>query len=473
MSDSNKTISIDSPKTPKPIDTIVEVFITKDRLKAYLNIIPPKNGGADCNFISLRNVLSKNNITYGVNTQTLLDLSKNPQYNSKILIAEGIPPINGVDGSFDIKFKTTKDLKPKKREDGTVDFYNLDNIVNVKKDDLLCTIVLPTESIDGKSVLGKTITAAKGKPVSSLLWGKNTTLSEDGTKITSNIEGQVDYRQGKIAVNETFNIIGDVDSSTGNIKVVGNVVISGRVRSGFTVEATGDIKIDGSLGSVTLIAGGDIILRGGVIGGNITCDGNLNSKFIENCKVLVKLDIKTDYIMNSYIRCGKNIETINSISKIVGGRCFAGENIKANTIGSPANVKTNLTIGPDPRAVKKQKNLEREILLLENKSKSLKSLIYLLKQFETSGHLSPDKKRSLEDAVFSQNKIKESSQDLNIELKEITDEIQSKVYGKVICKGILYAGTTVKIRNQSKTFNQSIFSKSIYYSEEGIGVSDL
>ena len=470
MDDSNKTLGTDSPA--KAVDARAEVSIEQNRLEAYIKISPPQNGGIDCNFLSIRKVLGDNNVTYGIDTKILLDMCQNPKYNTPILIAKGIPPINGVDGSFTIKFKTIKDLKPKKREDGTVDFYNLENIVNVKKDDLLCTITLPTENIDGKTVSGKIIHSIPGKAVPPLS-GKNTRLSGDGGEIIANINGQVDYIKGKIHVNETLHIRGNVDNSTGNIKVIGNVVISGTVRSGFVVEATGNIKIKGSLGAATLIAGNDIILRGGIIGGNITCEGNLNSKFIENCKVLVKGNLTTDYIMNSYIRCGKNIKVINSISKIVGGRCFAGEDIQAKIIGSPANVKTYLEIGPDPKAIKKQHDLKKEILLLENKDKSLKSLIYLLKQFEANNYLTPDKKHSLEDAIFSHNKIKESIESLTLELKQITDEIQKKDCEKVICKGILYAGTTIKIRTQSKSFNKSIFSKSIYYSQEGIQFSDL
>nr|WP_300006163.1 FapA family protein [Tissierella sp.] len=472
MNNSNKTLSKDSLELKKPVDAAAEVFITKDILKAYISILPPENGGEECNFLSIRKTLSDNNITSGIDMKVLLETCQNPQYNTKILIAEGNPPIHGVDGSFDIKFKTSKDLKPKIKEDGTVDFYNLENIVNVKKGDLLCTIVPPTKGTAGESVSGKIINAINGKPVPNLS-GKNTNLSEDGRSITSHIDGQVDYIQGRINVNETFNIRGDVDGSTGNIKVVGNVVISGAVRSGFVVEATGNIQVQGSLGSVTLISGGDILLRGGIIGGNITCESNLTSKFIENCKVLVKGDIKTDYIMNSHIRCGKNIEAINSISKIVGGRCFAGENISAKVIGSPANVKTYLNIGPDPNALKKQISLKENITVLETQIKSLKSLIKLLQQFKDNNQLSLDKKRSLEDAIYSSNEINRSIETLKLELQEITDEIQSIDYGRVSCKGILYAGTTVKILKHSKQFSNSLFSKSIYYTKDGLGVSDL
>lgn len=475
MNHSNYNQNIDSKGEnleEKPIDAIIKPFISKDGLEASIYITPPENEGEDCNFILLRKILSENNIKYGTKTNTLLNISNNPKYNEEIIIAKGTPPIHGLDGTFDIKFKIEKDLKPKEQEDGSVDFYNLENIVNVEEGQLLCTITPPTEGKAGKTVTGKTINPVPGKPVPQLL-GKNTILSEDGKRILAKIEGQVSYLNGRITVNETFTIQGDVDKTTGHIKVVGNVIVYGAVRSGFKVEATGNIQISASLGSVKLVAGEDIILHGGIIGGNITCEGDLHSKFIENCEVMVKGDVKTTYIMNSNILCGQNIETINPVSKIVGGKCLAGEDIKAKTIGSPANVKTHLKISSDPKLIQKKQDLEKEISNYEKQIKSLKSLINLLKKLKEADKLNASKEQSLQDAIFSHNRISELTEDTNLKLEEINNEIKSRKLGKVVCSGVLYPGTTIQIGKKREHFKRSMFSKSFYLSANGIEFSDL
>lgn len=469
MNISTEHENINDENLEKPVDAIVEVSISDDKLKASLKIKAPKFGGLAHNFLSIRQTLAKHGITYGINTQRLLSICENPIYDEEIIIAEGLKPINGIDGKFDIKFNTEKNSKLVTKEDGSVDFYNLDNIENVKKDELLCLIVHPKEGKDGMSVSGKKITCVKGKAVPNLS-GKNTVLNKDATEIRSAIAGQVNYIHGKIKVDETLFIKNDVDNSTGNINVVGNVVIGGTVLSGFVVEATGNIQIQGGLSSVTLIAGGDIVLKSGIIVGDIRCQGDLCSKFIENCKIRAKGNIKTDYIMNSDVKCGKNLQAVNSISKIVGGQYLVGEGIQANTIGSPANVKTYLEIGIDPKLIKAQNELRKDIQALEEQSTGLKSLIPLLEKLEASGQLPADKKDSLKKSVFSYNSISKSIASKKIELNEITECIDSKNLGRVICSGILYSGTTVKIDSARMKIRESLFNKSLYYSNEEIHI---
>lgn len=463
---------IDSKSLAKPVDAIVEVSISKDKLQASLIIKSPKNGGLECNYPYIRKALVSRGVSYGLKTEKLLALCENPKYDEKIIVAEGLPPIDGLDGSFDIKFNTEQDSKLVRSEDGTVDFYNLDNIENIKKDQLLCTIVPPKEGKDGMSVLGKKITPIKGKAVPPLS-GKNTYLNEEGTEVRSKIAGQVTYVDEKIKVDETLYIKNDVDFSTGNINVVGNVVIGGSVLSGFTVQATGNIQIEGSLNSVTLIAGGDIILRSGIIVGDISCEGDLNSKFVEKCKVLVKGDIKTNCVMNSDIKCGKSLQAIDSTLKIVGGKYLVAGNIQAQTIGSPANIKTYLEIGIDPKAIRNHKALTKKIQDLETKRKSLISLISLLEKLDEGGQLSPDKKISLKDSLFSYNSITKSIENKKLELNKIGDLIKSKTSGRVTCKGILYSGTTIKIASAKKDISKTIFNKSLYYSNQDIYIEDI
>ena len=281
--------------------------------------------------------LKKNNIVAGINSEKLIELINNPVYNRNILIAQGSVPINGINGSYVFNFATQKSFKPKEREDGTVDFNDISFVQNVIKGQVLCTIKLHTDGIEGFTVTGEKLPCEKGKPVSNLV-GKNTELSEDGTVIYSTIDGHVEFNGTKIYVNETLYIQEDVDNSTGNIKVNGNVVVRGMVLAGFCVEAGGNIEISGTVESAVLKAGGKIILRSGIIGSELHCNGDLSSRFIEDCNVTVKGDVKAEYIMSSNITCGKSIKIVGAIAKIVGGSCIAGKDIETRTIGTLAGV---------------------------------------------------------------------------------------------------------------------------------------
>lgn len=467
MSQNINTASVSDIPKPEPIDALIRVSISDDKLEASVNISPPQNGGVGPNVQSIRTTLASQGVTYGIDTKVLLTISNSPPYNQDVIIARGTKPINGIDGTYTLKFQTIKDNKPKVREDGSVDFHNLEIVENVKKDQILCDITLPTEGKDGTSVKGLRIPCVNGKPVPSLV-GNNTRINEEKTQITSSINGQVELINGKINVNETLFIKNNIDNSTGNITVAGNIIVSGSVLPGFTIKAAGNIQVNGSVNSATLIAGGNIVLQRGVIGGSLNTQGDITSKFIENCSVFCKGNIKTDYIMNSNIKCGKNLHTISSISKIVGGKYVVGENIVARIIGSNAGIKTYLEIGTDSSSIERQQKLIKEIPSMETKANSLESLISLLKQFEAAGRLNFEKKQTLDAALFSYENIKNAIIEGKQELEQIADSIKAKGYGKIICSDTIYPGTVIKIGSMTMKVKEDLVGKSLYYSDEGI-----
>ena len=459
--------SIHNQTKPEPVDALVKISLSKTKLEAILLIEPPKHGGLEADYQSIKAALDKANVTYGINQKLLETLAKKPEYNRHILIAKGTSPVKGIDGSYKLLFDTSKAFKPVIKEDGSVDFQNLGKVKNVEKGQVLCEIEHPIEGTDGMTVTGQKITHVPGKAVPSLL-GKNTAYNEDQTTIYATANGQVDFTRGKIDVNETLYISNNVDNSTGNIKAIGNIVINGTILPGFKVEAAGNIEVKESVSSVTIKAGGNIVLRRGAITSSICCDGDLTSHFIENCNVFVRGDIKSSYIMNSNIKCGNNIQTIGSISKIVGGCYMAGGNIESRIIGSIAGVQTFMEIGTDPETIDRQHELLKELPELEKKLESLKSLISLLQQYEAAGRLTLDKKEMLRDATFSYRKISNIVSSGKKELAEITESIKSKGYGRIISRDTIYPGTIVKIGNRQMKVEEALLNKSLYYTEEGI-----
>jgi uncharacterized protein (DUF342 family) len=448
---------------------MIKVSISSDKLQATINIESSKSEGEVLNIEDIKTALNDAGITYGIDENMLLNICDKPIYDKDIVIANGIEPINGKDGTYKLNFKTEKELRPKEKEDGTVDFYNLEIVENVKKGQILCEITPPTDGKDGMSVTGEIIYSIPGKPIPNIL-GKNTEYNEDKTLILSSIDGQVEFINEKINVNETLYIKENIDISTGNIKALGNIIIMGSVQPGFIVEAAGNIEVNGNVYSATLKAGGSIILRSGTIGSKIVCEGDLTSKFIENSNVFIKGNIRTSYIMNSNIKCGKTLQTIGSKSKIVGGSFVVGENIETRTIGSIANVRTYLEIGTDSNNIEKQQKLLKEIPALEKKLESLKSLISLLQQYKAANRLTKDKEKMYEDALYSYKKVNSLLINDKLELDKITEDIKAKGYGRVICTDTIYPGTTIKIGPFQTRIREAMTYKSFYYTDNGISI---
>ncbi len=465
-------LSAQAPIEPvlPPVDAVIRVVTDEGELNAYLRIDPPENGGACPTFEKMQYALAAAGIAYNIDMGKLRELEAAPVYGSFIPIAAGYAPKDGVNGTAAFFVRTEKpNMTPKIREDGTVDYFDLDIVENVKKGQVLCTITLPTEGTPGRSVKGKELAQVKGRPVASYV-GSNTELTEDGTAIVSKIDGQVVFANHRISVNETFRVRENVDHSTGNLNVVGNIVIAGTVMPGFRVEATGNIQVGGVVESALLKAGGNIRLQGGIIGSEVTCDGNVTGRFMERCGMFVKGDVQAEYIIDSNIRCGKNIRAVGRDAKIIGGSLIAGENIESRTIGSPAGVSTRLELGTDPGILQRQQQLVAQIADLEKSLKSMQPLLELLYQLKSAGALTPDKREIFENVSYS---FESNSTILDAdrqELAEINQQLAKKGYGRVVCTETLHFGCVVVIGGESFYVKKDMPFAGLYYQDGEIRV---
>lgn len=464
----NNTVPEEPPKeAPPAVDAVIHVSIIGGDLEAYMDIEPPRDGGAAPTMEMLTAALEKAGVTHHIDREKLRELAVEPVYNHDILVAKGIAPVNGMDGTATFQFETGKSLKPRENEDGTVDFHDLQIVENVTKGQVLCVLTLPTEGSPGISVKGKELPQKKGKPVPPCT-GKNTELNQDGTAVLAKMSGQVEFDGRKIHVNETFFVRGNVDNSTGDILVEGSLDVAGMVLPGFKIEAGRHINVKGTVENAVVKAGGNIELMSGITGSELYCDGDLKCRFIEGCRVFVKGDITAEYILNSDIKCGKNVKTVGKRSKIIGGTCLAGQNIETTTVGSIANVKTKLELGTDYTVIERQQRLTVRIPELEKQIESLKPLIGLLRQREQSNRLTPDKVEILKNAQYSYDASMEELAAARKEMEEIAQAINNRGYGRIICSGTIFPGTIVEIGPTVMTINEALIYTTLYYDEGNI-----
>lgn len=451
--------------SPSPVDAQIRVWVADGGLTSYLSIEPPEDGGVSPSLEGLHKALSDCGVSFQIDQEKLQVLAETPTYHSDILIAEGNPPVNGADGTAVYQIYTDKkSLAPREMEGGLVDYRDLNLVESVDQGQILCLITPPTEGTPGISVKGEPLPQKKGRPIplGSYL-GKNTELNVEGTAIISKIDGQVEIIGSRIQVTETFFVKGNVDLSTGNVKVVGNLVINGTVLPGFQIEAGGNIDVSGTVESATIKAGGNIRLKSGITGSELQCEGDLKSRFIENCNITVKGNIKAEYVLHSFIKCGKTLKTEGSISRIIGGRCLVGQNIESRFIGSSASVRTLLELGADPTLIERQQELQELASKLEKQIDSLKPLVTMLRQLEASNRLTPEKKvilQTVEDNYTSNSKLLDDTRD---ELNEISRSVFHHNSCRIICTGTIYPETRVSIGHASLAVTDMLNNTSLFY----------
>jgi len=462
--------AVPQPPSPPPVDAVVRASTDDKELTAYLYIDPAQNGGAVPTLARMQDALNKSGITFNIDTEKLMELETSPVYGSYIPVATGIAPVDGVNGTACFKIKTEKiTAAPKIKEDGSVDFFDLDIVENVAKGQVLCLITLPTEGTPGMSVKGLSLKQTRGRPVSSYV-GSNTELLGDGTAILSKINGQVSFVGYQIHVNDTYSVRGNIDNSTGNIKVIGNLVVTGMVMPGFAIEAGGDIEVRGIVENSTIKAGGNIKLLSGIIGSDVTCDGDVKGRYIENCNMFVKGGILAEYIVASTVKCGKTIKTMGNNARIIGGSLIAGQNIEARIIGSPVGIPTRVEIGTDPAVIKRQQELTSQIAELEKSIRSLQPLITMLRQLEEAGRLTADKREILDNVGYSFDANTKRMEDDKVELVEISESVKKRGFGRVICTEIIHSGTLVVIGSAMLNVKEDLLFASFYYDDGDIRI---
>lgn len=457
-------------EAPPVRDAVALVSVVDHGLRAFLALQPPSDGGAALSLERLTSALTEKGVIFQVDQDRLERLAREPIYHKDILIASGVEPVNGRNGTVKYLVRTQKSaLVPKMREDGTADYHDLDMVENVEKGQPLCIITPHTEGIPGMTVQGAPVPQQKGKPVPSCV-GRNTELTPDGTMLVSKISGQVEFDGQKIHVDETFRVKGDVDNSTGNLHVAGNLVIQGSVQPGFVVECAGNMEIRGTVENAAVKAGGNVALSSGITSSRLSCGGDMRCRYIESSEILVRGDLSAGSIVNSTVSCGKNIRLDSLIAKIIGGSCLAGQNIEARSIGSQANVRTKLELGADPVLMERQQELTAQIPVLKAEIEKLNSLVDIFSQLKGLNRLTPDQAQALENALYTQETDWARLADSEKELEEIAQKIKAKGFGQIRCTGPMYAETRVVIGNASLTLSEPLKDVSVYYHDGEIRI---
>lgn len=455
----------------KIIEPEVVVEISRNKMEAYVTIVEGDKGKIP-SLDTIREKLNQKGIVYGIDDEKLEDIITSKIFEIKMLIAKGTNPESGKDGKVNYHFDIQKDNKPQLLEDGSVDFKNLNLINNVKEGQLLAEITPPTEGIQGTNVLGGKISAQNGKPA-KIIKGKNIRQDDEELKIYSEVDGQVFIRDGKLQVSQIYEIPGDVDNSIGNINFNGNVFIRGNVKSGFTVEASGDIEVVGVVEGATLLSKGNIILNRGIQGNNnayLQCDGDLISKYIENSTIKSQGNVEADCILHSNIIAKESVLVKGKRGLIVGGQVRATREIRAKTIGSHMGTITVLEVGIDPDEKQLHEKLKTEIAEMKKNLDNLEKTIRLLNNLAKNNRLDKNKEDILVKSARTYKILKEKHSQLIKQQNLIEIKLQDLTGGKIHVSGKTYPGAKITILNAVRIIYDEFVNSTLSYKDGDVTI---
>ena len=312
-------------------DYQVEIEVSPDTLHAWLTVIPPDVGERKLDPAIIKQTLEGRKVEKGIMYDQIRRILDQPGAHERVLVAQGKPKTDGVNGT--IEFLEQARPTPQVSQN-TMDLRELNLINNVHTGDLIARITHPTPGENGFNVHAQVLKAIPGKRAKFKV-GRNVKLTDDGTEMFATKEGYVVRTGSKISVEHVLQVE-NVDGDTGHIRFHGVVKVLGNVEDAFELEAEKGIEVGGSVGKAKVRCGGDIVIKGGVNGGDVQGDGNLNAIFLADAKVRVQGAVTVrDYILHSDVVANGPIQVQHETDGFIqGGRVRSNSVIFVPTAGS-------------------------------------------------------------------------------------------------------------------------------------------
>jgi uncharacterized protein len=290
------------------------------------------------------------------------------------IIARSTPPVNGADGQ--VEWQGGRDPNdslehaPPPSADQT-DHYAGQCYLWVKAGDVVGVARQPTNGTDGRDVRGGVIKARAGQPVPVRI---HSTLSLDSVgRIVAQADGILAIRHGELSVSPALEVPGYVDFSTGHIDFAGSVAIAKGVRSGFKVNAGGDLRVGGLIESAEIRCSGDLTSRGGMAGngrGSLSVGRNAHILYLEKVTGATGGDlIVVREIIDCVLKVGGDLRCPNGT--ILGGEVAVSGSLVVKVLGSDAYTPTTILLGEVPRLIASRKGVGKTIEQLKQETQQM------------------------------------------------------------------------------------------------------
>ncbi len=434
-----------------------KLTITPDKMQVYAKFFAAAEGGKELTIGELLRDLESRGVKSGIKKEEIQKFFQNKEYCEDILLAEGVQPVQGKDAHIEYKFNTDKKAKPTLKEDGSVDFFNLNILNHCMEGDVLAVLHKEEPGKAGMNVFGEPIKPADVR-TAVLKYGKNINLSENGLVLTSQVNGHVELVEGSVFVSNVLTVE-NVDTSTGNIDYDGNVQVNGNVFMNFSVKASGDIEVKGVVEGAFLEAGGNIVIARGMNGmgkGTLYAKGNIIAKFLENATAQAEGYVAAESVLHSKIMAGGEVNVDGKRGFIIGGRVCATGGVNVKTLGSATGADTTIEVGADPNMKNRIAELQKLVAEDRKALDSIQPVLIAAKQKIMAGvKLTPDQLKYVQSLTTANQQRTETLKIYEAELDELLEKSSGATAVMVKVRGMAYPGTKICIGDVSMTVQKN------------------
>jgi uncharacterized protein (DUF342 family) len=386
---------------------VLEIRVAEDAMAAEA-AIQAAAGGKHLEATDVVLALREEGICHGLVMRDIADLvrtARDAEPGSRVTrrVAQGRAPVHGENARLEPLAPTLEDreLRPKEREDGSVDLRDLGGFAVVQPGTPLLRRQPPEAGRDGLNVRGQAVPFRPGQDL-ALQPGEGAEIdATDRDLVRAARQGIPRRLDDGIGVDPVLHLE-RVDLSTGNIDFEGTVLVTGDVTEDMKVRASGDVCVGGLVESALIEAGGSIIVDKGIIGHRHAGKDPSTRGF--SVRLVAHRDIRATYAQNAELESGRSVRITKYLyhsrvsardmvwigrdkkpdGRLVGGMVSAGSTVHAGVIGMPSGTPTRIDFSRVVAELRSQsEDLRRELEQLEGEREKLHTLYERFQRVDT------------------------------------------------------------------------------------------
>lgn len=441
------------------IDGTFDLVVERDLMSAWLAMTPPQGGKSRVE--DVREAMQKQNIIHGIQTQALEDALASHSCKN-VMIAQGDAPGDGTPAIFETLFDKEKEEDVEEDENAVVQLRDISLLKLVHPGDLLMRRHPPVPGKNGINVRGEVVLArgpAEVRFVENLLGAA--VHPEDENLLVATAGGMTSVLACGVSVNPVLDVE-NVDMETGNIRFEGTLNVAGDIRSGMCIKVTGDVIVKGAVEAAEIIADGNVMVQGGVIGrsegrpgvdalsvttARIICGGTVQALFAESAHLDARDSIVIKRQANHCeLRAGKTVflgEGGPRGGYLMGGVIQATDLVECNALGSDTGIKTRVYVGLDPYL---DEELTKKKQALQKKTNELDRVLQLQRHLQQN----PQKDKDGLGAKIENTRLQLATdiEASNVELAALSEQLKTVDQARIVVHRALHFGTEVHVGHQ-------------------------
>lgn len=308
--------------------------IEDDRLAAWIRI----EAGPRAEAAALESCLAHAGITAGIDAEAVrriaAALGAEDALDEEICVARGQAPRDATPDRLEL----TDPIGPiagRMRADESIDYRERRLIVPVRAGELLGRIAPGDPPAAGFDVHGASLPAAEAQPL-AFVCGDGVLREASGELRAARTGARTIDPQGRMDVVSLHVHAGAVDLDSGNLETAGSIEIARDVTAGMNVRAGADVAIKGTVDAARIEAGGSIVIRGGVIGGEtgvVRAGGDLHLRHALGARLFAQGVLGVARSVSTSVLQAREIEIAG---RMLGDQALAETRIAVRDAGSPA-----------------------------------------------------------------------------------------------------------------------------------------